>query len=341
MDDIVFYYPDGHTAHHEDGHPERPERVEVIRIALQNHGWWNEFRKLPPLNLPDDVLNAVHSQRYLNLLEVSCKRGGHLDADTYLTPSSWKLALSSAGGAAAVAREVWQGNARRGFALTRPPGHHAMRGQGMGFCLLNNIALAAEYLTRYESAKRLAIVDIDLHHGNGTQDIFWRRNDIFYISTHQSPLYPGSGALEEIGEDDGKFYSANFPLPPSSGDTAFHALFDELILPLLERFQPEMILVSYGFDAHWSDPLGHLLLTTTGYQQVIGKIASFSDLHCQGKLALFLEGGYNLDAAAACTSSVVATLLGKNLADTLGPSPYQEGTLWKGLLDRAHHQWSL
>ena len=341
MDDLVYFYPEGHAVHYEAGHPERPERVEVIRIALQQLGWWDEYPHVSPLTLPDRVLHTVHSPAYLNLLEISCRRGGHLDADTYLTPASWRLALAAAGGAAAVAQAVWRGEARHGFALTRPPGHHALRGQGMGFCLLNNVALAAELLIQTENAKRLAVVDLDLHHGNGTQDIFWRRGDVFYISTHQSPLYPGSGALEEMGEGDGKGCTANFPLPPGAGDSAFVTLMDELILPLLERYDPEMILVSYGFDAHWSDPLGHLLLSVDGYRNMISRLVDFADEHCEGRLGIFLEGGYNLDAAAACSSSIVAALLGRSFADPMGMSPYQEGRLWRGVVDRSHQLWGI
>lgn len=341
MDDLVYFYPEGHAVHYEANHPERPERVEVIRLALQQRGWWENYPKLSPLPLPDNILLNVHSKEYLNLLEISCQRGGHLDADTYLTPASWRLALSAAGGAASVAQAVWQGQARYGFALTRPPGHHAMRGQGMGFCLLNNIALAAEYLVQIEKAKRLAIVDLDLHHGNGTQDIFWRREDVFYISTHQSPLYPGSGSLDETGAGAGEGKSANFPLPPGSGDIAFMTIMDELILPLLTDYHPEMILVSYGFDAHWSDPLGHLLLTADGYQSLIRRLVTFAGEHCAGKLALFLEGGYNLDAGAACSRSIVAALLDQDESDSLGPSPYLEGSIWRGVLNRAHQIWGI
>jgi acetoin utilization deacetylase AcuC-like enzyme len=341
MDDIVYFYPDGHAAHFQANHPERPERVEVIRIALQQRGWWDGYQKLPPITLPETVIKAIHSPEYLNLLEISCRRGGYLDADTYLTPASWNLALSAAGGAAALAQAVWQRQARYGFALTRPPGHHAMRGQGMGFCLLNNIALAAQYLVQAEGARRLAVVDLDLHHGNGTQDIFWRRGDVFYISTHQSPLYPGSGALDEIGEGAGIGANANFPLPPGSGDAAFTTIMQEMILPLLAKYQPEMVLVSYGFDAHWSDPLGHLLLTAAGYRNLLKSLITFANDQCMGRLALFLEGGYNLDAGAACSRTIVAELLGKTETDPLGAAPYKETSLWQGMLSSAHQLWNI
>jgi len=339
--EMVFYYPEGHEAHFESGHPERPERVESIRQALQKAGWWDEFPHLEPAPVTAEVLKAVHSPGYLQELERMCQRGAHLDMDTYTTPASWNLALNAAGGAIAVAAAVWEGQARRGFALTRPPGHHATRDQGMGFCLLNNVALAAQYLIQKEGAKRLAIVDLDLHHGNGTQDIFWRRGDVFYISTHQSPLYPGTGYLEEIGAGEGEGTTANLPLPPGSGDEAFSEVMNGVIVPLLERFRPEMILVSFGFDPHWRDPLGHLLLSAAGYGKLITSLARLAETSCEGRIALFLEGGYDLEAGAACAQAVVAALLKRSWNDPLGPSPRPEGHSWVSVLRRAREIWGL
>ena len=341
MDPLVWFYPQGHEAHHQPGHPERPERVEAIRAAMQQNGWWHDYPQLSPLPVPASVLEHVHSPAYLNVLEISCRRGGHLDADTYVTPSSWKLAHQAAGGALAVAEAVWSGRAHRGFALTRPPGHHACHGQGMGFCLLNNIALAADALIQIYAARRLAIVDLDLHHGNGTQDIFWHRGDVFYLSTHQSPLYPGTGYIAEIGAGEGIGCNANFPLPPGSGDGALLTVIESLILPLLGRYQPEMILVSYGFDIHWSDPLGHLCVSAQGIFNAIGALVTWADAACQGKVAVILEGGYNLDAAAACSRGVTAALLGQPFSDSLGPSPYPESQAWLAMLRQTRSIWDL
>src|SRR4030042_1361598 len=296
MEELVYFYPDGHQAHYESGHPERPERVETIRAALDNAGLWQPYPKLTPLILPTDLLESVHSPAYLNLLEMTCRRSGHLDMDTYTTSASWALAHQAAGGAAAVAASIWDGKARRGFALTRPPGHHASHGQGMGFCLLNNIAIASDFLIKKYGVSRVAIVDLDLHHGNGTQDIFWSRNDVLYISVHQSPFYPGTGHLEDVGEGDGEGWTANFPLPAGSGDTAFNTVMDELILPLLDRINPQMLLISFGYDTHWLDPLGQLLITALGYFQLIKKLCTWVDNHCGGRIGLFLEGGYDLNA---------------------------------------------
>ncbi|RPI34370.1 MAG: histone deacetylase [Chloroflexota bacterium] len=341
MDDLVYFYPEGHEAHFERGHPERPERVEAIRSALQAAGWWDPYPRLEPVSLAPDVLKTVHNPAYVSLLEAVCRMDGHLDSDTYTTPDSWRLAHQAAGGAAAVASQVWQGKARRGFALCRPPGHHATPGQGMGFCLLNNIALAAEHLVQAETARKLAIVDLDLHHGNGTQDVFWNRGDVLFISTHQSPLYPGTGHLEETGEGPGLGTTANLPLPPGSGDAAFQAAMNEVILPLLDRFDPQMLLVSVGFDTHWLDPLGHLQLSSGVFMQLVASLASWADQHCQGRIALVLEGGYDLDAASACGLASVAALIGLPWQDPLGPSPVAEGSAWKNTIRRAKEIWGL
>ena len=340
VDELVYYYPQGHSAHFERGHPERPERVEAIRTALVEGDLWEGFPKLSPVKLSERLLHSVHTSAYLNMLEMTCRRGGHLDPDTYTTPATWNLAQQAAGGAIAIASAIWKGHARRGFALTRPPGHHAMRGQGMGFCLLNNVAIAAEYLIKNQRVKKLAIIDLDLHHGNGTQEIFWKRKDVFYVSTHQAPFYPGTGDVEDIGFGDGEGWTANFPLPPLSGDVAFHTIFDELILPLLDQKEPQIILISYGFDPHWLDPLGQLLLTVDGYARLIQKLCMWADQHCEGRLGLFLEGGYDLNAAKACSLAVTAALLGKDWLDPY-PCPYKEGTSWQSTLKRGHSIWQV
>lgn len=346
MDTLVFYYPEGHQAHFEPGHPERPERVEAICQALEQAGWWGAFPHLSPLALSDDLLKRIHSPGYFEQLRSACSWGVHLDPDTYSRPASWQLALNAAGGAAAVAAAVWKGEAKRGIALTRPPGHHATRNQGLGFCLLNNVALAAEYLLTGQEmlakkASRLAIIDLDLHHGNGTQDIFWSRADVLYISTHQSPLYPGSGFLEERGAGPGAGLTANFPLPPGTGDQGFQVVMRKLILPLLDRYQPEMLLVSYGFDTHWRDPLGSLTLSAGGYGSLITDLVGWADRHCDGKIALFLEGGYDLDAARVCSLAVIAALLGETSEDALGPAPSPEYNGWQKVLSAAQSIWNL
>jgi acetoin utilization deacetylase AcuC-like enzyme len=341
VEELVLFYPEGHDAHFEQGHPERPERVEIIRQAFIEAGWWENFRKLNPLILSDQVLQAVHELKYLTLLQSACRMSQRLDADTYTTPSSWELALQAAGGAASVAGAVWTRRARRGFALTRPPGHHATRSRGMGFCLLNNIAIAAEYLIQEYQAQRLAIIDLDLHHGNGTQDIFYHRGDVFYFSTHQSPLYPGTGSVYERGAGSGHGTNTNIPLPPGSGDEGLEQSLQRVILPLLDRYMPEMLLISYGFDIHWRDPLGYLMASAAGYGNMIARLASWADKNCDGRIALFLEGGYDLDAGAACSLSSIAALIDVEWEDYLGPSPQAGTENWQTVLGEICEVWEL
>jgi acetoin utilization deacetylase AcuC-like enzyme len=211
----------------------------------------------------------------------------------------------------------------------------------MGFCLLNNIAIAAESLLQGENAQRLAIVDMDVHHGNGTQDIFWSRGDVLFISTHQSPLYPGTGHLNERGQVAGEGKTINLPLPPFSGDNAFKVAYEEIIPKLLDRYQPEMILVSFGFDSHWKDPLANLQVSARGYGNAVKALKSWADENCGGRLTVFLEGGYDLEAASACGLAVTQALLGSEITDVIGASPQPESDRWIPVLDQAKEIWEI
>lgn len=341
MADVVYFYPRGHEKHFQAGHPERPERVERIKTGLKNSQLWDRFPKLEPVQVPEDVLESVHTPGYLDTLEESSSRSRNLDMDTYTTQESWPLALQAAGGGLAVARRVWEEGAEVGFALTRPPGHHATSSRGMGFCLLNNVALAAEDLIQQQGADRIAIVDVDLHHGNGTQDIFYDRGDVFYISTHQSPFYPGTGSVSETGSGQGEKRTLNIPLPAGTGDAAFKRIQEDIFHPVLARFQPQMLLISYGFDTHWRDPLGGLQLSAARIADLIEGLHRFADVHCQGRFAVFLEGGYDLKAGAECARGIVSRLIGEPWEDRLGPSPNPEGGDWKDVVQHLQQAWSL
>jgi acetoin utilization deacetylase AcuC-like enzyme len=342
---LAYAYPAGHRAHHQPGHPERPDRIEAITGALNAAGFWEGFPLLEPLDVPERVLLGVHTAQHLANMRSLAGQAGMLTDDTYVKPETSALAFRAAGGAAAAAGAVWRREARSGFALCRPPGHHATPDQAMGFCLLNNAAIAAEYLLQECGAQKIAVVDMDLHHGNGTQDIFYERDDVLFISTHQYslhpiPFYPGTGGLDETGAGRGAGCTLNIPFPPHSGDRAFRAAMAEVILPLLGRFAPEMILISAGLDAHWRDPLGQLLLSAGTYGWLIRQMAQFADERCEGRIALMLEGGYDLLGGGACAVAAVSALLDAPFTDPAGPAPQAEGEAWRGVLDgvkEIHH----
>ena len=341
MENLVLFYPENHQLHAYPNHPERPERIEVIRQKLEEMGIWEQSGFVEAANIPQSVLYSIHSEEHVQRVKQASQQGRSLDSDTYLTTASWQLALNAAGGGIAVADAVFTRKARYGFALCRPPGHHATPNQAMGFCLLNNIALAAEYILQTHDAKRIAIVDIDLHHGNGTQDIFYHRGEVFYCSIHQYPLYPMTGLTSEMGAGEGMNTNLNIPFPPYAGDEARQAAWDTAVHPLLEDFNPEMLLISAGFDAHWRDPLGHQLATASGYGRLIQQFTEFANRKCQGRMAVFLEGGYDLGAGAACALAVTQSLLGQEWEDQIGSSPMSEDPFWESRLQGVLKQWDL
>ncbi len=339
--ELILYEPAGHERHAEPGHSEQPARITRIVAALREHGAWDRASFASPIALPEDVLFNIHTAAHWERLKRASLEGIRFDPDTFVTSASWQVANETAGGAAGVAEAVWTRRALRGFALTRPPGHHATLDRAMGFCLLNNVALAAEYLIQAQGARRLAVFDFDLHHGNGTQDIFYSRDDVFYASTHQFPLYPGTGRLAETGRAAGDGSTLNVPLPPFSGDAALMTALEQLIFPALNRFEPEMLLVSAGFDAHWRDPLGHLLASAAGLSKMVKKLAEWTEEHCEGRLALFLEGGYDLEATAAAAQGAAASLMGMPWNDPVGPSPWPEQPDWQETIAAARRLWRL
>jgi len=335
MDSLALYYPEGHQKHYLYDHPESPDRVEVIKKGLMEIGLWDKCPMLSPVELGDTLLESVHDREYLNLLEKASHHAQMLDPDTYTTLQSWQLALNAAGGGVAIADHVWERKAGTGFALTRPPGHHATRNRGMGFCLINNVAVAAEYLLQEKSTTKIAILDLDLHHGNGTQDIFWDRPDICYISIHQAPFYPGTGALYETGSDSAVGTTLNLPIPRFSGGTAYKTLTRDIILPYLEDQKPDMLLVSYGFDTHWKDPLGSMQVSAGCVFDIMSDLKKWAGEFCSGRIAVFLEGGYDLDAGLVCGQAIGAALTDKKWEDPLGESPDGEKDDWRETLSEA------
>jgi acetoin utilization deacetylase AcuC-like enzyme len=305
--------------HDLSGHPESRARLERIMEILGDEGLLDRMTLVPPRPVDPGLLTRVHEEPYVALVQrVAGRGGGFLDADTYVAPRSYDAALLAAGGAADLVRAVLSGQARNGIALVRPPGHHATRQRGMGFCLFNNVAVAARAALDEAAVERVLIVDWDVHHGNGTQDIFYDSPQVLFFSTHQYPYYPGSGDWRERGAGEGIGYTVNVPLPTGVGDQGFARIYAEILTPLAERFQPELILVSAGYDAHWQDPLASLHLSLAGYWQMARAVVELADRLCDGRLVVTLEGGYNLEVLAAGVADTCRALLGDPAS---GPDP--------------------
>jgi acetoin utilization deacetylase AcuC-like enzyme len=288
------------------GHPERPERAEVMEeIATR----WRVrgVDATAPQAATREQLVRVHDAAYVRLIESTMGRAAALDADTFTSPESYDIALLAAGAAIGAAEHVMAGSNRAAFALVRPPGHHAERDRAMGFCLFNNIAVAAAH-ARALGAERVAIVDYDVHHGNGTQHIFESDPSVLYVSTHQYPYYPGTGAATEIGVADGEGATVNLPLEAGAVDEDYRLVFEEVVVPVLRQFRPSLLLVSAGFDAHEQDPLAGMRLTTGAFAAMTLDLRNVADECCEGRMALVAEGGYDLDALGDSIDAVVHAL---------------------------------
>jgi acetoin utilization deacetylase AcuC-like enzyme len=300
---------------HETGsHPENPRRMPAIDTALAQAGLMDDRPELSFGAAERESLERVHDPRYLDLLEEITARGGAwLDGDTVVTPDSLATAKLAAGAGISAVDAALDGVAPRSFALLRPPGHHATRERGMGFCLINNIAVAAGHaLSR--GMERIAIVDWDVHHGNGTQDIFYPSRQVLFCSMHQFPFYPGSGFVNEVGREEGEGYTVNVPLPAGQSDAVYLQAFDDRILPALRAYEPELVLVSAGFDAHADDPIGGMRMTEAGFAAMATRVAGIADRSAGGRVVLVLEGGYDPDALGRSVAAVVQAL------DSSGPN---------------------
>jgi acetoin utilization deacetylase AcuC-like enzyme len=325
-------------------HPENAQRLRAIESALDSPalGLREFLTPLAPQPASLEQLAAVHDPAYIEGLRRAMDRApGYVDsAPTYIVPESFDVACLSAGGAVRAVEAVLSGEVQSAFALVRPPGHHAEPRQPMGFCLFNNVAVAARHALRQAGIERVLIVDFDVHHGNGTQDMFYDDPAVLFISSHQEGIYPGTGALEEIGEGAGRGFNINLPLPDGAGDEAFARITGEIIAPAAQRFRPNLVLVSAGFDAHWLDPLAGLQLTLGGYAQMTRGLMQLAQEQCDGRLALTLEGGYHLAALAGGVVSVVRSLLGETgLSDPLGRAPRPEPDVRAVIAEgRALHQ---
>jgi len=339
---VAFVTNPNHAAHAVDGHVERPERLHAALDMLRESGLLDRLHQLDCPAPESVVLPPLHTQRYLERLdEVCAEGGGWFDPDTYCVPGSCDAARTAAGACLGATDAVLHGDATSAFAAVRPPGHHARPQQAMGFCLLNNVALAARHAQRQHSVGRIAIVDIDVHHGNGTQDAFYDDPTVLYVSTHQYPFYPGTGRAGELGAGEARGTNVNIPLPAGCGDAEYADVFDQLVEPIVRRYQPELLFVSLGFDAHYLDPLAMMSLSVDGYGGLMSRLRALAAELCGGKLVVALEGGYDLDAIAWGVRRTIEVLLGDTpTPDPLGPSPTPRTPEISGLLSelRALHE---
>lgn len=290
----------------DESHPECPERLKVVLTAFDADERLAAIPQLEPRGASTEELRRFHAAEMIETLLAQRGRQGWVDSDTYLGEKSVDVALSAAGAAIDAALRVWKGDARRAFCLVRPPGHHATRAAAMGFCLFNNVALAAAAVLAEAPQARLAVVDFDLHHGNGTQDAFYSDERVLFVSSHRYPFYPGTGKISETGAGAGTGTTVNFPMPRPFGDETFEALYGGLLPPVLAEFRPDMLIVSAGYDGHADDPMNGFRLSTPGFGRITRVLLSAAERHCRGRVLFCLEGGYN---PFALKDSVVESLV--------------------------------
>ncbi|HEY1944430.1 MAG TPA: histone deacetylase family protein [Roseiarcus sp.] len=291
-----------------EGHPERPDRMRAVDRALESEAFQLLLRDNAPLASAED-LERVHPAEYVGAIETAAPNRGliQLDPDTAMCPGTLEAALRAAGGAVFAVDEVLGKRVDNAFVATRPPGHHAETATPMGFCFFNNAAVAARHAQAVHGVERVAIVDFDVHHGNGTQHIFWSDANVLYASTHQMPLYPGTGARGETGDHD---QILNAPLRAGDGGEAFREAFTQTILPRIDAFGPDLLIISAGFDAHMRDPLGGLNLTEADFAWVTRRLVDIAQRRCGGRVVSLLEGGYDLDALGRSVAAHVGALMG-------------------------------
>jgi len=313
-------------------HPERPERLHAVVGGIEAV-YGDALVRAVPEPAPLEAVLAVHDPEQVEgIRRLAATGGGSLDPDTPVAAASWDAALLAAGAGLVAVEAVRSGEAEAAFCAVRPPGHHATPRTAMGFCLLNNIAVAARRLA--DAGERVLIVDVDAHHGNGTQDAFWDDPRVLFVSWHQAPLYPGTGRMTDVGGPGAEGTTVNLPMPPGATGEHYRRLVDEVVASIIERFDPTWMLVSAGFDGHRDDPLTSLGLTSGDYADVL---ADLIELAPPGRVVMFLEGGYDLDALARCSAAAVGTLLGERRHDE-GPTSGGPGGRTVDRIWELHHR---
>ncbi len=316
----ALVYDPIYLEHNTGNHVENRQRLTVTMSLLNESGVMNKLILLPPRQASVDELSLVHAQEYIACVKSQAEMGGGwLDADTIISPGSYEVALYAAGGTLRAVEAVMSGETDNAFALVRPPGHHATCWQAMGFCLFNNIAVAAKFALANFNISRILIVDFDVHHGNGTQDTFYNDAHVLYFSTHQSPLYPGTGSINETGAGEGEGLTVNVPLLAGWGDEEYMNIFHEVLAPLAERYKPQLILASAGYDAHWADDISLMQVSTTGFSRMVQVLKSLARKLSLERIVFTLEGGYHLQALSSSVKATIDVLIdSQNIDDPLG-----------------------
>ena len=299
------------------GHPESPERIDAVARALRDPSLQEKTRSLVLRAAEREEILLVHWDRlYEEVLESAGKAKTHLDPDTVASADTSEIAHLAVGSVLTATEAVMDGHVNNAFAFPRPPGHHAKPDKAMGFCVFNNVAIAAQYAQKRYQVKRILIVDFDVHHGNGTQKAFYTSPEILYVSTHQSGHYPGTGEINEVGKDEGEGFTLNVPMPAGMGDPEYLRVFRDVVVPVGLEFVPDLVLVSAGFDAHRDDPLGGMNLTGDGFAGIVQEIMRLARSTCDGKVVLALEGGYDLPALEKSIAATLAVLTGEQIPET-------------------------
>jgi acetoin utilization deacetylase AcuC-like enzyme len=337
MKDVGFLIDDCFLLHDPGNrHPESPARLRALQEALKRFGAVERWQRIEPRLARLDEVELVHNSAHLeSVRQASLRAPAFLDADTAVSSESYRTGLLAVGGVLNCMGKICGGMLKRAFAFVRPPGHHAEPGRAMGFCLFNNIALAAAFARLEYRLERVAIVDFDLHHGNGSQAAFYDDPQVLYISSHQYPYYPGTGASGEIGTGKGRGFTVNFPLPAGTGDDVFGSVYTEIVVPILEQFQPELILVSAGFDAYFKDPLGGLEVTADGYAAAAASLIKAADLCSDGKICFVLEGGYSEEGLQEGSRAVMSEMESdkpREFPHTESPAFHHISKMAKGVL---------
>jgi acetoin utilization deacetylase AcuC-like enzyme len=305
-------------------HPESPKRIESIYKMIEEEISF-PYLTIEPRASTEEEIQWVHTSSYFETIKAtSGKERVVLDPDTSTSALSYEVALLAAGGVLKAIELIIQGKVKNGFAFVRPPGHHAEASRAMGFCLFNNVAVGAEYLLKKHSQKRILIIDWDLHHGNGTQNSFYDRNDVLYLSTHQYPHYPGTGHWSETGKGPGEGFTINVPLSPGKTDSDYLFIFEKILFPITEKFQPDFILVSAGFDIYAGDPLGGMQITAEGFGALTHALLNLANKHCKDRILFALEGGYNLQGLSSGSKEVLFQLSGQKVSPDIHPNASQD-----------------